>query len=159
MSFIDFIKTIREVKAFISESVSKNEEDVGNTKQRKSLFTGLATIATILYFLNFHVWAFERIMVTIAPPPREEEISPTTEQWSEYLEERISKGLDRIYELEALLDESREQLRYSEEERGNLEAKIQELQTELDELRRAYEIQDDIDDGSGDSLYDRLNNR
>jgi DNA repair exonuclease SbcCD ATPase subunit len=152
------IKTIREVEAFISESVSKNDEDGESPKKRKGMFSGIAIIATLLYFLDFHTWAFERIMVTIAPPPREEEISePASEQWSTYLEERISKSLDRIYELEALLTESRDQLRYSEEEREKLEAKIEELQNELGELRRAYEAQSADKGNSGTTLYERLN--
>lgn len=154
MSLINIIKTIREVEAFISESVSKSDEDGENPKQRKRLYSGLAVTVTLAFFLDLHTLAFDLIKITMAPPPRDVEDTTTVDQWSKYLEDRISKSLKRIYELEDLLIESNEKLRYSEQEREQLTQTIDDLQAELDDLRLAYEVQDVID---GDTLYDRLN--
>lgn len=153
MSLLNIIKTIREVEAFISESVSKNDEGE-EPKRRKGFFSGIAVVLTLAFFLDLHTLAFEKVKVTLAPPPREEQVTSVNDSWSEYLEERISKSLDRIYELEALLTESREQVRFSEAERERLESKIEELQNELDQLRRTATLSED---NSNSSLYERLN--
>lgn len=153
MSLIDVIKTIREVEAFISESVSKSDEG-DRPKRRKRVYSSLAIIITLSFFLNLHVLAFDFIKETLAPPPREPQNEVAKDPWAEYLEERISKGLERIYELESLLSESQTDLKISEEERARLEAKIEELQKELDELSRVYRSDDTI---PGISLYERLN--
>jgi len=156
MSLLNIMKTFREVEAFISESVSQSDGDGETPKRRKGIVSSIAIVITLAFFLDLHVVVFDMIKVAIAPPPREPEDSTSVDQWSEYLEEQISKSLKRIYALESLLTDANEKLRYSEKERQKLTVKIQELQVELDDLRRAYEVQDVIDGGT---LYDRLNGK